>query len=214
MICEGLASGSDGVLVGACKRGECHYSSGNLHAEGKIGLVGMMLQAAGLRPERVAMRMMSSAEGGKFAEYAAAFQQEIGELGPLGQAEGVSPKELTIKLNALRKALGGRKLRWVTGRLVEFKEQGNLYGERFTDHEVGRLLREIAMDELRTREIIERLGGGSRSVRQLAEAMDTPPALVLRQMADLRRMGMADIERLEGASPLWALDADGVAAYE
>jgi len=82
MMMEAFVAGSDGVFVGACKRGECHYTSGNLHAERKVDLTRRMLGMAGLNPERLVMRMMSSAEGNKFAQFAGEFQRAVGELGP------------------------------------------------------------------------------------------------------------------------------------
>jgi F420-non-reducing hydrogenase iron-sulfur subunit len=213
MMVEAFVSGSDGVFVGACKKGECHYTSGNLHAERKVDLTRRLLAIAGLRPERLVMRMMSSAEGNKFAEYATGFQAEIAELGPIGKAEGIGREDLKIKLRACLKALGGRKLRWVVGKVVEFTEDGNLYGERFTEHEIGRLFDEIAMDEYRLREVLERLESGPHSVKDLASVMGVAPKVILRQMADLRKMGLADIEEIEGDTPLWAL-APGGASYE
>jgi F420-non-reducing hydrogenase iron-sulfur subunit len=208
MVIEGFMGGSDGVFIGACRRGECHYSSGNLHAEVKVDLTRRVLRFAGLNPERLVMRMMSSAEGNKFAEYATQFQTEISRLGPLGWLEGLGPDDLKIKLKACRKALAGRKLRWVAGKIVEFKDQGNLYGEVFTDHEIGRLLEEVAMDEYRLREILERLQVKPHSVKDLASGMGAPARVLVRQMADLRRMGLADISKVEGTTPVWAL-ADG-----
>jgi F420-non-reducing hydrogenase iron-sulfur subunit len=213
MMMEAFVSGSDGVFVGACKKGECHYTSGNLHAERKVDLTRRILAIAGINPERLVMRMMSSAEGNKFAEYATWFQQAVGELGPLGKSEGIAPDDLKLKLQACLKALGGRKLRWVMGKIVEFTEDGNLYGERFTEHEIGRLFDEIAMDEYYLREILERLETGPKSVKQLSSVMGVPSRVIVRQMADLRRMGLADIEKVEGDTPLWAPAADGV-VYE
>jgi F420-non-reducing hydrogenase iron-sulfur subunit len=214
MIMEGFIAGSDGVFVGACKKGECHYSTGNLHAEGKIDLTRRILDRAGLNPARLVMRMMSSAEGNKFVEFTTAFQNEIGQIGPLGETEGIAPDELTIKLEAARKALAGRKLRWVLGKLVEFRDQGNLYGERFTEHEIRRLLEEIAMDEYRLREILERLGMKPHSVKDLASKMDVPTRILVRQMADLRRMGLAEITEMEANTPVWAAAGNGEVGYE
>jgi F420-non-reducing hydrogenase iron-sulfur subunit len=213
MIVEAFISGSDGVFVGACKKGECHYTSGNLHAERKIDLTRRLLAAAGIRPERVVMRMMSSAEGNKFAEYASAFQAEMGDLGPLGQAEGIEEGDLAVRLRACLKAVGGRKLRWVAGKIVEFTEKGNLYGECFTEHEIGRLLDEVTMDEYRLREILDRLEAGPRSIKDLEEATGVPSKLLVRHMADLRKMGLADIEEVDGHTPLWAISKTG-ATYE
>jgi DNA-binding transcriptional ArsR family regulator len=214
MVMEAFLSGSDGVFVGACKKGECHYSSGNLHAEGKVNLVRRVLAVAGLAPSRLVMRMMSSAEGNRFAEFAGEFQSQIAELGPLGEAEGLAPEDLRIKLTAARKALGGRKLRWVSGKIVEFMDQGNLYGEVFTEHEIGRLLDEAAMDEFRLREILERLDRGPKSVTELASSTGIPSRILVRQLADLRRLGLADIERIEDRTPVWSLSGNGDVTYE
>jgi F420-non-reducing hydrogenase iron-sulfur subunit len=205
MVTDAFISGSDGVFVGACRRGECHYSSGNLHAEGKMELTRRLLRVAGINPERLVMRMMSSAEGNKFAEYSARFQADIEKLGPLGESEGIKPDDLKIKLEACRGALAGRKLRWVEGTIVEFKEKGNLYGERFTDHEIDRLFEEIAMDEFRVREILERLKAGPLTVKDLASEMGTPARIVVRQMADLKKMGLAEIKTVRGDTPVWTL---------
>jgi coenzyme F420-reducing hydrogenase delta subunit len=203
MVAEAFISGADGVLVGACKRGECHYSSGNLQAEVKMDLARKVLALAGVNPQRLAMRWMSSAEGNKFAEYVAAFQAEISQVGATGTGPGEKAGDLDLRLNAALKALSGRKLRWVEGKIVEFMEKGNLDGERFTAHEVGRLCDEIAMDEYRLREILERLREGPKSVKQIAAIMGVAPRLVLRQMADLRRMGLALVAEVEGTTPLW-----------
>ena len=214
MMIEGFISGSDGVFVGACKRGECHYSSGNLHAERKIQLTKRVLAMAGIEPARLVMRMMSSAEGNKFVEFASAFQTDIGNLGRLGEAEGLEPEDLAIKLEAARQTLAGRKLRWVSGKIVEFTEQGNLYGERFTDHEIGRLFEEIALDEYCLREIIERLKTGPQSLKELSSKMGKPPRILLRQMADLKKMGFAEISEVKGRTPIWAASGNGDVAYE
>jgi hypothetical protein len=209
MVMDSFLEGADGVFVGACKRGECHYSSGNLHAEGKMELTRRVMRMAGIDTGRLVMRMMSSAEGNKFTEFATAFQAAIADLGPIGKSEGISAEDLRMKLEACRRALGGRKLRWVVGKVVEFQEKGNLYGEIFTDHEIGRLLEETAMDEYRLREILERLKAEPRSVKTLASETGTPARIILRQMADLRKMGLAEIRRMDGDSALWALAGNG-----
>ena len=208
MVMEAFIAGADGVLVGACRRGECHYSTGNLHAEAKLGLTRKIMTIAGLAADRLVMRWMSSAEGNKFAEYVETFQAEISLLGPLGEAEGLEAGDLQLKLRAAAGALAGRKLRWVLGKVVEFKEKGNLYGERFTDHEVGRLYDEIAMDEYRLREIIERVRARPQSVKHLSAVMGVAPRILLRHMADLKRMGLASVARVEGTSPIWAAESD------
>ncbi len=214
MMIEAFISGADGVFIGACRRGECHYSTGNLHAEGRVELVSRILEVAGINKERIVMRMMSSAEGNKFAEFATEFQERISKIGPIGESEGLSKDDIEVKLRAARDAVGGRKLRWVAGKIVEFKEKGNLYNEVFTAQEIRRLLEEVTMDEYRLREIILRMSKKPESVKSLAAYLGVEPRIVVRQIADLQRMGLLRLEKIDGRTPLWTVIQDKVACYE
>ncbi len=214
MMIEAFIAGSDGVFVGACKKGECHYATGNLHAEGRVRLVKKVLEAAGIDAGRLVMRYMSAAEANKFVEYTTEFQKAISELGPIGESEGMSGDDITIKLEASRAALEGKKLRWVAGKLVEFQEKGNLYEENFTGHEIMRLLEEVATDECRIREILGRLSTGPKSVRQLSSEMKQPARIIVRSMADLRKMGLAEVDSIDGKTPRWRAVSEPELAYE
>ena len=214
MMIEAFIAGSDGVFIGACKKGECHYSTGNLHAAGRVMLVEKVLEAVGIDAARLAMRYMSAAEANKFVEYSVGFQKSISELGPIGKPEGLSEDDLRVKLEAARSALEGKKLRWVAGKLVEFQEESNLYDENFTGHEVRRLLEEVAADECRLREMLIRLAAGPRSVKDLAAAMKQPARAIVRSMADLKKMGLVEVEGIDGRSPLWSAVEEPELAYE
>jgi hypothetical protein len=204
---ESFMAGADGVMIGACLKGECHYSIGNLQAEGKVEMTKRVLRRSGLVPARLALRMMSSAQGGKFVEYVSAFQESIAALGPLGSSEGVSDDELELRLTAALNALSGKKLRWVEGKWLEFREKGNLYGEVFTLHELGRMYEEVAMDECALQEIQLRLDGHPCSARALASEMRMPSHKVLRHLADLRRMGRVVLGATAAGEPLWSAAA-------
>ncbi len=214
MMIEAFIAGSDGVFIGACKKGECHYSTGNLHAAGRVMLVRKVLEAAGINPDRLVIRYMSAAEANKFVEYTTGFQKAISDLGPLGGPEGISGDDLAVKLEAAKAALEGKKLRWVAGKLVEFQEKSNLYGENFTGHEIRRLIEETAADECRLREMLARLEAGPASVVELAAAMKQPARIVLRSMADLRRMGLAELDGVDGRTVRWRAVAEPEIAYE
>ncbi len=214
MMIEAFIAGSDGVFVGACKKGECHYASGNLHAAGRVILVKKVLEAAGIDPERLVMRYMSAAEANKFVEYSTGFQKAISELGPIGEPEGIAPGDLAIKLEAARAALEGKKLRWVVGKLVEFQEESNLYDENFTGHEIRRLLEEVATDEYRLREMLARLASGPLSAKELATAMNQPARIIVRSMADLKRMGLVEVDSIDGKTPRWRAVEEPELAYE
>jgi F420-non-reducing hydrogenase iron-sulfur subunit len=203
MMIEGFIHGADGVFVGACLPGECHYSSGNSHARGKIIMTQKILKHAGINPDRLVFRMMSSAEGAKFVSFVTAFQNQVREFGKLGTSENISSEELKLKLTAARKAVEGKKLRWVVGKRQEFVEKGNLYGEKFTEHEIYRLFEEVVMDELAIQEIRLRIKENPLTVKNLAGQLNLPPKRVLRQLVDMRRMGLVKITSIENKSAMW-----------
>lgn len=209
IIMNAFTHGADGVFIGACLPGECHYTDGNYHAGTRVMVIRKVLSFCGIRPERVEIRHMSSAEGPKFVKSVSEFMDAVRALGPLGSVEGLTPEELALKLKVGSNALEGKKLRWVIGKRLEFMTDGNLYGEVFTEHELGRMYDEIVMDECTIQEIVLRGERKPVSVEELAAALKTSPHRIVRELVDMRRMGMAEIEKVEGHTPLWRVRAEG-----
>lgn len=197
-----FVEGADGVFVGSCLAGECHYESGNFQALGRVRLVHLILERIGLDPRRLSMRMMSSAEGPKFVQYVTEFVEQIKEIGPAGEIEGIGPDEMQLKLTAAVRAVEGEKVRWVTGKRFEFTQTGNLYQEVFTDHEIGRMFGEIVTDECALQEMFLRIQAQPMTAAQLAERMNLPPPAVVRRLADLLRLRKVEITD-NGDAPLW-----------
>ena len=77
-----LLSGADGVFVGGCSPGDCHYVSGNFKARRRIAALKTILDTLGLENERVWLRWISAAEGQKFAVTMRESTEKIKELGP------------------------------------------------------------------------------------------------------------------------------------
>jgi F420-non-reducing hydrogenase iron-sulfur subunit len=82
-ILKALSRGIDGVLVGGCHPGECHYMNGNLYTERRIAAVKSLLMTIGLEPERVRLEWVSASEGAKFADVVDEFAETIRRLGPI-----------------------------------------------------------------------------------------------------------------------------------
>lgn len=108
---EGLANGADGIFVGGCHPGECHYQDGNYHALVSASLVHEILERIGISRERFLIDWASAAEGPNFVKIITSFTQKISELGPLGQAEKVEQEPLLQKLAAAAEKARGRKIR-------------------------------------------------------------------------------------------------------
>jgi F420-non-reducing hydrogenase iron-sulfur subunit len=81
-IFEAFRRGADGVLIGGCHPGECHYIEGNYKAAYRVAILREVLNSLGLEPERLRLEWVSASEGPKFAEIVSSFVEEVEGLGP------------------------------------------------------------------------------------------------------------------------------------
>jgi len=81
-VINALQQGADGVLIGGCHPGDCHYQHGNYLARRRISVMKKLLEFMGINPERVKMTWVSAAEGRKFADVVDEVTEEIKKLGP------------------------------------------------------------------------------------------------------------------------------------
>lgn len=81
-ILRALLGGADGVILGGCPPGDCHYVSGNYKARRRMAILKTILATLGLEDDRVWVRWISAAEGAKFARTMNEVTQTIKKLGP------------------------------------------------------------------------------------------------------------------------------------
>ena len=81
-ILKAFRKGADGVLIGGCHPGDCHYTSGNYKAQRRIIMLRNMLKELGIDPQRLRLEWISASEGGRFAELVTEFTDQIKALGP------------------------------------------------------------------------------------------------------------------------------------
>ena len=81
-VVKALVEGADGVLIGGCHPGDCHYQSGNFKARRRYAMIQEVLGELGLAPERVWLRWISASEGQYFADTVTEMVAAIRELGP------------------------------------------------------------------------------------------------------------------------------------
>lgn len=81
-ILRALLAGADGVLVGGCHPGDCHYVSGNYKARRRITILKEIMKALGLEDERVRIRWISASEGKRYADTVSRMTSDIRKLGP------------------------------------------------------------------------------------------------------------------------------------
>ncbi|TEU15204.1 MAG: hydrogenase iron-sulfur subunit [Anaerolineales bacterium] len=81
-VIKALLEGADGVLIGGCHPGDCHYQSGNYKARRRIAILQSILKQMGFEPERVWLRWISASEGRYFADTVTEMVAKLKELGP------------------------------------------------------------------------------------------------------------------------------------
>ena len=82
-VINALQQGADGVLIGGCHPGDCHYERGNYLARRRMAVLKNLLEYAGIDPRRVRMTWVSAAEGKKFAEVVTEVTEDVRKLGPM-----------------------------------------------------------------------------------------------------------------------------------
>jgi F420-non-reducing hydrogenase iron-sulfur subunit len=81
-VIKALLEGADGVLIGGCHPGDCHYQSGNYKARRRVAILQSILKQMGFEPERVWLRWISASEGRYFADTVTEMVAKLKELGP------------------------------------------------------------------------------------------------------------------------------------
>ena len=98
---------------------------------GMNGLVGSILQGIGINPERFSLQWASAAEAPRFVKLITGFTTRIKELGPLGEAEGIGPDELKVRLEKALEAVSSRKVRMVYGNTAKAIRKEGIFTQEY-----------------------------------------------------------------------------------
>jgi F420-non-reducing hydrogenase iron-sulfur subunit len=81
-VLKPLLDGADGVFIGGCHPGDCHYQTGNYKTRRRFVALQEILRATGFEDRRVWLRWISASEGQKFADTMTELVAALKELGP------------------------------------------------------------------------------------------------------------------------------------
>ncbi len=81
-IIKALLDGADGVLIGGCHLGNCHYQDGNYKARRRVDILRGILHQLGFDEERVWLRWIDASEGQLFADTVRQMVDELKTKGP------------------------------------------------------------------------------------------------------------------------------------
>ena len=193
-ILRAFSNGADGVLIGGCWPGECHYiTDGNYLALSTTHLARKLLQLIGLNPERLRLVWVSASEGMRFAEVMNDFSKKLRQLGPLGKGEGMNGKGLKFKLEAARELVPYIKLVERERLRVPVKSE-QAYNDFFSSEAVTRLFKELIGEKLEMCEIMALLRETPLSTREISEILGLSPSEVSVHLNSSARQGLVNFD--------------------
>lgn len=81
-VLQAFANGADGVLIGGCHPGDCHYQEGNYKALRRYELLRRLLNQMGIENERFRLEWISAAEGERVKTVVNDMVEKLRALGP------------------------------------------------------------------------------------------------------------------------------------
>jgi len=82
-ILAALREGADGVLIGGCHPGDCHYQEGNYKALRRFTLLKKLLRSMGIDEDRIRLEWIAASEGDKVQKVINEMTETVRKLGPL-----------------------------------------------------------------------------------------------------------------------------------
>ena len=82
-VLEAFAQGADGVLIGGCHPGDCHYQEGNYKALRRFHLLKRIVHDMGIEEDRLRLEWISASEGERLRAVITDMVEKVRTLGPL-----------------------------------------------------------------------------------------------------------------------------------
>jgi F420-non-reducing hydrogenase iron-sulfur subunit len=189
-VVHAFLKGADGVIIGGCWPGECHYvTEGNYDALGNLHLGRKLLGLMGVTPERLRLEWIAASEGSRFAEVMNDFAAKIGDLGPIGSGEGIEPEVLTRRLKAVDSIIPYLKLVEREKLRVSTKTT-EAYESFYASDEVNSLFIDLVADKLVVSQILSLLGERPLSTGEISTTLGLSPSDVSKHMKVSSRQGL------------------------
>jgi F420-non-reducing hydrogenase iron-sulfur subunit len=82
-VLNAFRKGADGVLIGGCHPGDCHYQEGNYKCLKRTQLLKQYLAQLGIEEPRLRLEWISASEGERLREVVTEMVAQLKRLGPL-----------------------------------------------------------------------------------------------------------------------------------
>ena len=201
-VLRAFINGADGVFVGGCWPGECHYvTEGNYDALSNMHLSKKLLSHIGVNTERLRLEWVSASEGNRFAEVVNDFVAALKALGPLGKSEGIDDQGLKLKFGAINTLIPYIKLVERERLRVPTKTE-EAYNAFYTSDETNRLFKDLIADKLIVSQIVSLLKDRPLSTGDVSGILELNPSEVSKHLNSSSRQGLV---RYDAESKCYAL---------
>jgi len=85
-VMDAFAKGADGVLIGGCHPGDCHYQEGNYKALRRYHLIKRVLADMGIEEDRFRLEWISASEADRLKVVMNEMTERVRALGPMKPA--------------------------------------------------------------------------------------------------------------------------------
>lgn len=92
-VLDAFAKGADGVLMGGCHPGDCHYTEGNYKNLRRCVLLKRVLKDLGIDERRLRLEWISASEGEKLVRVVTEMTDQLRGLGPLNLPDRLRHEE-------------------------------------------------------------------------------------------------------------------------
>jgi F420-non-reducing hydrogenase iron-sulfur subunit len=93
-VLDAFAKGADGVLIGGCHPGDCHYQEGNYKALRRYHLLKRVLIGMGIEEDRFRLEWISASEADRLKVVMDDMTEKVRALGPMKLAP---PQEVVVE---------------------------------------------------------------------------------------------------------------------
>ena len=193
-ILRAFSRGADGVFIGGCWPGECHYiTEGNYATLAMRYIAWKVLELIGINPERLRLEWVSASEGIRFAEVMNDFSNTVKGLGPLGKADGENGDGLKAGLEAISNLIPYIKLVERERMRIPVKSEEE-YNKFFTSDEFERLFNELIVDKYEISRIMTLLREKPLSTGEISEILGADPAEISISLNNSARQGLIEFD--------------------
>lgn len=207
IILEMFIQGADGVLVGGCHPGDCHYLTGNYYTERKIKLTKKLMKIGSLKPERLRLEWISASEGQRFANVITEFTEQLKGIGPSPIGGDDPDLKILGSVYAAANVVKDFRLKALVSREITLTEKGNVYNKLVPQEKIDEVMDVAINTEFARQRLLLATMDRPISVKELSRYLGIPSKEVLDHIVTLKDRGLVCLDHIKGTTPYYLAES-------